>query len=281
MDDKKRSISKFKKRNNFRNVSLSYVDSVRDYDSVPPHWHNFYELELVVGTGEGDIDGIVHKFEHGAFAFLSPTSFHSWKFSNENFRCYNFNFQLDILNSENIISLASQAKNSFFSVPSEELAWYEHMFENFNESWNKVRLYDKEYCLSILEFLLIHILKNGETTNQLYALSPTKNSNRLSSAIIYIHKNYRQNITAEDVAKHIYLSPKYLSSLFRKELGVTFSQYLTNLRLTNACNMLCSSSDSVKEIAIDSGFNNTKHFQNVFKKHYNMTPLEYRKNNLF
>lgn len=101
----------------------------------------------------------------------------------------------------------------------------------------------------------------------------------IQRAILYIQKNFRKDIKIRDVANHVYLSEKYFSQFFKKQLGCNFTEYLINLRLKNACHMLTQSNDLVIDIAKDSGFNDIKHFQRTFKKHLNITPLEYRKQN--
>ena len=76
-----------------------------------------------------------------------------------------------------------------------------------------------------------------------------------------------------------YLSPKYVSRIFTKRMGVTFSQYLFQLRMNNASKLIENGFTSVKQIAVLSGFNDTSYFARAFKKNIGVTPTEYIENN--
>jgi len=72
------------------------------------------------------------------------------------------------------------------------------------------------------------------------------------------------------------LNPAYFSTLFKKETGINFSNYLLNLRIENAKLLLKNSNLSLINIAVEIGFDNQSYFSNVFKKVTGMTPKQYR-----
>lgn len=94
--------------------------------------------------------------------------------------------------------------------------------------------------------------------------------------IKYINTYYSQNISLKDVAKVVNLNPNYISQVFKKSAGTTFSQYLVNLRITQAKKLLTTTNFSINEISLQSGFNDYFYFLKTFKKYTGETPSEYR-----
>ncbi len=98
----------------------------------------------------------------------------------------------------------------------------------------------------------------------------------ISNAIQYIKNNYNKQITLMDVANSIYVNHTYLSHLFKKVTGNKFIDYLTNLRLEKAKELLSDPKYKVNEISRIIGYENPRYFSAVFKKNIGMTPYEYR-----
>ena len=95
--------------------------------------------------------------------------------------------------------------------------------------------------------------------------------------INYIDTHFSETMTLKSLANKFYLNPNYCCSLFTKYKNMTFSQYLTNIRLAEAKKLLESSSYSLEDISSLVGFHDYFYFSNVFKKYCNLSPKEYRK----
>ena len=93
----------------------------------------------------------------------------------------------------------------------------------------------------------------------------------------YIDEHYQESIRLEDVAAYVGLNPTYLSSIFKRELKISFSNYLTQKRIEEACSLLLRSNHSLSDIAAEAGFENQSYFSQSFRKHTGMSPKEYRK----
>jgi len=96
-------------------------------------------------------------------------------------------------------------------------------------------------------------------------------------AIEYIDRNYKENITLEDISDAVGLSPVYLHKLFYKTTGETPHQLLLKKRLSAAKELLAGSDLSLVNVAAESGFSSQSYFTAVFKKHCGITPLTFRK----
>lgn len=102
-------------------------------------------------------------------------------------------------------------------------------------------------------------------------------SSTLKPAIEYIYKNKSENITVEKLAKVCHVSQSYFSRLFSKEMGESFSNYISKLKIKWSKNLLEETDLTINEISEDLGFNETGYFIKIFKKYEGVTPSIYRK----
>lgn len=98
----------------------------------------------------------------------------------------------------------------------------------------------------------------------------------IEKAIEYIKCHYREDLTLNSVAEHVFLSREYLSRQFKKEVGVNFSEYLMRLRLQEAKRLLQNTAMKTGEVAGHVGIPNVSYFTVAFKKQYGITPREMR-----
>lgn len=96
-------------------------------------------------------------------------------------------------------------------------------------------------------------------------------------ALSYIKENYEDNtLCLNDIAKHVNVSPAYLSALYKKVRGISISDTITSHRIDSACQYLTNSNLSLKDISIRCGYANQYYFSNSFKKKQGMSPSAYR-----
>lgn len=101
-------------------------------------------------------------------------------------------------------------------------------------------------------------------------------SMHISACIDYIWDNLHTRITIESLASAVGLNPSYLSRLFKKEVGMTVSQYIRNKKIETARNMLIYSDYSPSQISSVLAFPNQSYFTEIFHKETGMTPSKYR-----
>ncbi|MFC4598138.1 helix-turn-helix domain-containing protein [Cohnella hongkongensis] len=98
----------------------------------------------------------------------------------------------------------------------------------------------------------------------------------IRQAVDYLQAHYMDELTLETVCERVHMSGAYFSRLFQRETGVTFTAYLTRLRLQEAKRLLQHTELPVYEIAERSGYRNTRYFMKLFKETVGHTPTEYR-----
>ena len=108
----------------------------------------------------------------------------------------------------------------------------------------------------------------------------TRSGRNITMQIIgYVTSHHRQRIDAADVAREFGYSREHFCRMFRKATGTTFKEFLTELRLDDACRKLLNSSPSVAAIAKECGFPDTRALQNTMQRKRAMSAQEYRNRN--
>ncbi len=92
----------------------------------------------------------------------------------------------------------------------------------------------------------------------------------------YIWDNYRNPICLQDIAAEINVNPSYLSFLFHKEMKISFSAYVLELRIEWAKRLLAEANMPLLNVALESGFKNQQYFTRIFRLETGMTPREFR-----
>ena len=97
------------------------------------------------------------------------------------------------------------------------------------------------------------------------------------SLLKYINDNCARQISLNEIAAQNHYNTAYFSRLFKKQIGVTFTEYVINCRLNLACKLLTDTDMSVSEIALQAGFSDKTKFFKLFAQKTGTTPLKYRK----
>lgn len=132
-------------------------------------------------------------------------------------------------------------------------------------SWTQVETCQnkQEICEWICSCLERLSVKNIQETK--------KSKDYIEKTILYMEKNYMEDISLDETAEASGISSFYLSRLLKQELNQTFVGILTEIRMTNALRMLWDKKYTVKEIALQSGYRNITYFYKVFKKYTGMS----------
>lgn len=121
-----------------------------------------------------------------------------------------------------------------------------------------------------------------ETTHQLLAAADSmREQSAFRSQIVheaqrFIQRQYQENLTLQTVADHVHVTPVWLSKLFKKETDMNFLEYLTDVRMTKAAELLVDLNLKIYQISFMTGYQDPVHFSKLFKKKFGCTPQEYR-----
>ncbi|RUT45223.1 response regulator [Paenibacillus anaericanus] len=104
----------------------------------------------------------------------------------------------------------------------------------------------------------------------------TGGSRVIEVALQYIRTYYNTDLTLEKVASIVYLNPVYFSQVFKQKTGYGFKEYVIHLRMEQAKQLLLHPQLKLADISEKVGYQDVKHFTQVFRKKFNVTPTEYR-----
>lgn len=93
----------------------------------------------------------------------------------------------------------------------------------------------------------------------------------------YLQLHFREGLSLTIISDEFNITPSYLSTIFHKEMGESYSKYLLRLRMETAKALLSNPNSKVQDVALNIGFSSSKHFISVFKSYYKRSPGEYKK----
>ena len=128
-----------------------------------------------------------------------------------------------------------------------------------------------------LEAKFIELMSLSSFSEDKNKVKSTNTNKKIIETITYISANFRDpDLKLMDIANAIYVNETYLQRIFKKEMGVSIYQYISNLRMNAAVNLLLSSNYTVNEIANYVGYNDRRTFFALFKKRFGLPPTKYK-----
>ena len=118
--------------------------------------------------------------------------------------------------------------------------------------------------------------KISEACKNILSKKEERSNSIIEQAKIHIRENFAKDISLDDVSRTVNISPYYFSKIFKEETGVNFIEYLTNIRIDKAKELLSRTDHSMKEICAMCGYSDPNYFSRSFKKNVGVTPTEYK-----
>ncbi|NIO48449.1 MAG: helix-turn-helix domain-containing protein [Candidatus Aminicenantes bacterium] len=99
---------------------------------------------------------------------------------------------------------------------------------------------------------------------------------RINKAVEFINSNIYKNLKMQEISHISYLSYRYFSKLFKKEMGICFSKYIIKIRIKEAKSLLKNDLLSIKEISYKVGYKHVSNFNHEFRRQTGLSPTKYR-----
>ncbi len=109
----------------------------------------------------------------------------------------------------------------------------------------------------------------------------SKSSKIISDVTKYMSEYYYEGITLDQIAENVSITPQYLSKIFKEETGCKFIEWLTNVRINKAKELMKTTNKTIKEICFEVGYNDPNYFSRLFKRLEGKTISEYAKENRY
>lgn len=265
------------KKDLYKNEDLSMVSDVLD------HWHN--ELEIVYSYSDDGTyytDGVPHPMEKDLFIIVNSRSIHK-VISNRTTPYENMPGTLTT-----VLQISDSFLRSF--IPNFDELYFLPVFKTDEErpaqimkdlaryaDGKALNKYENMRLIGLVHELLYYICRDDLTLKDMELPQKSqKNADILRKIISYTEDNYNLDITEMSAAQHFGYSASYFSRFFRSNMGITYKEFLTRMRINAAKDALTDTSKSVLEIAMDCGFSDARGLINMFNKYEGITPLKYR-----
>lgn len=234
--------------------------------SYPIHTHAHFEMTLYEAfSGSIHVNGVEFTITTPTIILLNPSGYHK-------------------------ITVNGTTNSRFIKVAFAENILYDHLFqipnwplilEHVSSDSFLYRLFRELYhnssdpaCASQIINLLVYLLM--QNAEKIAPAETSKDHALAMRAVRILNETYCSPITLQTTATLLSVSPQYLSTIFSKHVGVSFSQYLCDLRLRYAAELMQQNKSSITQICYQCGYRNLSHFLRSFKKKYGVTPKSYR-----
>ena len=154
-----------------------------------------------------------------------------------------------------------------------------HLLLDMVEVYEKESPY-REFALQCMLFQVLILILEKRLPDDDVTFYPTPLSQPIIEALYFMEKHYSESLSLEAVAGISGFSPSYFSRVFQSQLGKSYSEYLSDIRLRHVQELLLTTKKSITEIALETGYTYPGNLTEQFKRKTGMTPLNYRKNNI-
>jgi AraC-like DNA-binding protein len=270
------------------NESFFYFNWDCNFFDKPWHFHNEYELVLIKkGTGTKFIGDNVSYFHDGDLSLIGSDIPHLYR----NDEQYYTEPGKNKVSSIFIHFTKDFLGNFFFEIP--EMISVKKLLDKSSlaleihgktkrEIINKLNNMHKEKpvdrLLTLLQ-ILVALSQSREIKPLLstgFSINNSGDTDKINKVFEFILKNYTEKIYVEEIASQLNMSTASFSRYFKHHTRKTFSGYVTEIRIGQACRMLMENNCSISEICYQSGFENLSNFYRHFKKVVGIIPKDYR-----
>ena len=260
---------------NMRTI-MDFEFDTRDVQNT--HFHQNLEIIYVLeGGAEVQIESETYNLEKGDFLLVNANKRHSLRATKEEILLASFRINFTMLAEY----MGTNQLLFWCNTTADKSESYEQLKKVLDRMLN--RFYDKEkegaiYLNSIyyeaIYLLVAYFMIKADDARMKENFTP--DNSRIFEIQNYVQANYQKQLSLNDLAKKLFLSNAYLSKYIKKHFGLSFLEYVNNVRLFHAVDELVYSEKKITRIALDNGFPTTAAFNKAFKEIYNMTPSAYR-----
>jgi len=253
------------------------------------HYHNNYEISFITeGTGKRIVADSIVEFHPGDLVFIGHRLPHVWIADKDSWNPSNRFLEMVVLQfNSDVLSQQLLALPEFKNI-SKALNYSERGIQVIGHTLNEVSEimlqlpYMNNFDRIMNFYRLMNIIGKSDTIVQLASSEYLRKrlntgSRRISMIHEFLMNNYLDNIELEQLAGLVNMAKGSLCHFFKMNMGMTIFEYLNQIKVDFACNLLMDPDLSILRVGLDSGFNNISHFNKQFRKITGITPMEYRK----
>ena len=242
------------------------------------HFHQNPEIIYVLeGALELELESETQELQKGEFLLVNANKRHSLRETKKDLLIVsiqiNFSKLVEYLGTNQILFWCNSAADK--SEAYEQLKKVlDRMLNRYYDKEREGALYLNSIYYEALYLLTSYFMIKADDNRLKEQVSP--DNSRVFEIQNYVQANYQKQISLNDLAKKLYLSNAYLSKYIKKRFGLSFLEYVNNIRLFHAVDELLYTEKKITRIALDNGFPTSASFNKAFRDIYHMTPSAYR-----
>lgn len=238
---------------------------------VDVHWHDYYELSLVVsGRAEHVVNGHPRMIGPGSAFLLSPADLHAIRsVGSEPLSC--FNTVIDPALMERQLTAIGSPVTDGFPWHAEDFLGAEPDFRRLQAELEAPRFGSVRMTEALVGCLVVELARRRGAEALTPARPPTPDD-ELRLAVSYVDRHFREPLSLAEVAAQAHLSANYFSERFRQLTGTSFQHYLQERRLAFARSLLASTTLPVAEVGRAAGFNDLSYFGRAYRRRFGVSP---------
>jgi AraC-like DNA-binding protein/mannose-6-phosphate isomerase-like protein (cupin superfamily) len=248
------------------------------------HYHPEYELTYIVkGKGKRFVGDSYQDFEPGDLVLLGSMLPHTWVSEashHEKCEAIVIQFSSDFIEPlfryaeiNSIQELLQQSKTGlhFKQVKKDVLLLLEEIASN-------------KGAIAFTSLIkVLHLLSPANYTplssEHFKAFKSSKNQQRINKVFLYVQQNYTGDVSLQNAAAMVHLSESAFCKFFKRISGKTFSDYVNEIRVAKACELLIETDKPIEQIAFETGFESQTYFNRIFLRKKASRPKDYRSRN--
>ncbi len=264
-----------------------YADDLMT-DSIPWHWHEEFEYAITArGTSVFLVENTRVRLEKGDGIFISSGVLHGVEGPSAEpaglcsavFHPRLISGNRDSVFWEKLVRPLLEDSSVRYVVLKADVPWQKQILDCFQHSWNAVAEEWEDYETLVryqLSTALGILNRNCQSISTAASRQELVDASRVRAMLEYINTNYAYDLTVEEIAGSVHISGSACLRCFHQVMGTTPIQYVKNLRLEKAAELLKTTGKTAKEIALECGFNDVSYFTKSFREKTGCTPREYR-----
>lgn len=266
--------------------AIRYLEHGYPSPLVRWHCHNEYELHYIVASsGKVFVGDYIGEFRPGNLILTGPLLPHNWISDTDAGRHYELRdmvvkFEHDTIAGaavhvqelEELLPMLNEARRGIEFLDMQDEA--DHYMRAIRESSGPSRF--GHFCRFMHELATCgsyEIL----STMQFDTRTDEAGLEKVNMVVNFVMLHYPENITLKQVADVAGMNESYFSRFFKKATGNTFSEFLTRIRISKACELLSTSNRQITSICYEVGYNNVANFNRRFLERKHLTPRAYRR----
>ncbi len=263
--------------------------SPNDPWAIDTHGHSDFELHYVYdGNIKLKVQDTIHSLKKGALYITPPFNYHSIVSATDNVKKVSIMFSLQRRKTNDPYDTYQRYSDIFNDVHSfTEINISKHYFleildfiENANVS-DRINLYQMKalFTLVFTDIAQALYMKNNDSdadlTHNIYDIAADEDYRRKINAETFIFNNFKTGITITELAKNLNLSTRQTTRFLNEAMGLSFSEFVTHIRIAYSKTLIESSTESLQDIAYKVGYNSYNGFSIAFKRYTGFSPAQY------